>query len=153
MNVGGSMDQDVVSSIAAVVTSLETWVRSHPEEVIEGLIASLILALCGLLLALRSSGKHKEQTSKLSARVAQLEDQIQALKEDRSVAPVVAARVEEAAAAPPAAPATTRPLIISVHEPINLIVLRRARFTIKRHSEHSLSMISRGPRLSIRLRK
>jgi fused signal recognition particle receptor len=116
------MDQDVVGSIATVVTSLETWVRSHPEEVIEGLIAFLILALCSLLLALRSSGKHKEQTSKLSARVAQLEDQIQALKEDRSVAPVVAARVEEAAAAPPAAPPAEQEDVIEQATPLHEVV-------------------------------
>jgi fused signal recognition particle receptor len=67
------MVQEVLGFLAIAVTSLETLVRTHPEAVIEGLVALLVVTLCSLLLLLRRAGKHKE-------RVAQLEQEVQALK-------------------------------------------------------------------------
>ncbi len=98
------MDQDVVGSIATAVASLENLVRTQPEAVIEGLVALLIVALCGLLLSLRGVGKQKERAAQLSARIAALQQEVQALKAKAAVESRVSATVEGPADAIPAEP-------------------------------------------------
>lgn len=93
------MDQDVVAFMATVVISLESWLRSYPEQIIEGLIALLIVALCGLLIAIRNLGKHKEHKLQLAAQVAQLEHKIRELQALNSAVPLVTQKLDEAAAA------------------------------------------------------
>jgi fused signal recognition particle receptor len=64
----------------------------------------LILALCGLLLSLRSAGKQKEISAKLAARLAELEQEVQALKATVALEQRVIAKFEEPAGSIPAEP-------------------------------------------------